>query len=169
MASRLLLLTVFALALAGKISGRKAWGAFVQSIHAMSVVAPSRAAAAAVATAVAEASIVVLAAVPVRWAGTAAFALAAGLLACLTLAVVRVIRRGAAVPCRCFGPSETPLGAQHVTRNLVLIAVALAGLAASFAGGPLDPPLAAVVAVFGAALGLLMSRWDDLVSLLRTT
>ncbi|MFG1810795.1 MauE/DoxX family redox-associated membrane protein [Streptomyces sp. NPDC049040] len=166
-ASRLLLLTVFALALAGKLSGRGAWDAFVESIRAMAVIDRKRAPMAAVATAVAEAGVVLLAMTPLRWAGSAAFVLAAGLLGCLTAAVVTVVRRGAAVPCRCFGASETPLGVPHVVRNAVLVATSLLGLGGSLVNGPFDPVLVVVVAVFGAGLGLLMARWDDLVSLLR--
>ncbi|UWE09719.1 MauE/DoxX family redox-associated membrane protein [Actinacidiphila bryophytorum] len=166
-ASRLLLLTVFLLALAGKISSRSAWQEFVESIRAMAVIDRAKAPAAAVATAVAEAAVVVLAAVPVRLAGSAAFVVAAGLLGCLTVAVTAVVRRGAPVPCRCFGASETPLGVPHVVRNLILVATALLGLAASLVQGHFNFGLCAVVAVFGAGLGLLMARWDDLVSLLR--
>jgi hypothetical protein len=124
--------------------------------------------AAAVATAATETGIVVLSAIPLRWAGSAAFVLAAGLLGCLTVAIGRVVRRGAAVPCRCFGASETPLGMPHVARNLILVAAALIGLAGSLASGPFHLVFSLVAAVFGAALGLLMARWDDLVSLLRT-
>lgn len=158
---------VFTLALAGKISSRGAWSAFVESVRAMAVIDRAKAPMAAVATAAAEAGVIVLAVIPVRWAGSAAFVLAAGLLGCLTVAVTKVVRRGAPVPCRCFGASETPLGVPHVVRNVILVVTALLGLAGSLVNGPFDLGLALVVAVFGAALGLLMTRWDDLVSLLR--
>ena len=49
----------------------------------------------------------------------------------------------------------------------ILVATALLGLAASLVQGHFNFGLCAVVAVFGAGLGLLMARWDDLVSLLR--
>lgn len=166
-AGRLLLLTVFILALAGKASSRSAWQEFVESIRAMAVIDRAKAPAAAVATAAAEAGVVVLAVIPVRLAGSAAFVLAAGLLGCLTAAVIAVVRRGAPVPCRCFGASQTPLGVAHVVRNLVLVATALLGLAGSLVQGHFDVGLGAVVAVFGAGLGLVMARWDDVVSLLR--
>ncbi|MGW4404820.1 MauE/DoxX family redox-associated membrane protein [Nonomuraea sp. NPDC004702] len=166
-ACRLLLLTTFALALASKVTSRTAWREFVESVRAMRVARGAAARPVAVAAAVAEALVVVLAAIPLPWAGTAAFVLAAGLLACLTVAVVLVVRRGAAVSCRCFGASTTPMGVQHVVRNLVLLAVALLGLAGASTPQPADLALAAVVGVFGAVAGLLMSRWDDLTALLR--
>lgn len=166
-AGRLLLLTVFGLALAGKISSRSGWNEFVESIRAMAVIDRARAPMAAVATVAAEAGVVVLAVIPVRRAGSAAFVLAAGLLGCLTVAVAKVVRRGAAVPCRCFGASQTPLGLPHVVRNLILVATALLGLAGSLVNGHFDLAFCAVVAVFGAGLGLVMARWDDLVFLLR--
>ncbi|MEV1171780.1 MauE/DoxX family redox-associated membrane protein [Nonomuraea sp. NPDC049784] len=168
-ASRLLLLTVFALALGSKISSRGAWSEFVASTRAMAVVDDAKVPVAAAATAVAEAGVIALAVLPFRWAGSAAFVLAAGLLGCLTVAVTMVVRRGAAVPCRCFGASKTPLGVEHVVRNLILVVVALLGLAGSLVSGSYDPGFSVVAGVFGAALGLLMARWDDLVSLLRTS
>jgi hypothetical protein len=167
-ASRLLLLTMFTLALASKISSRRAWGEFVESTRAMAVVGEAQVPAAAVATAAAEGAVIVLAAVPLRWAGSAAFIIAAGLLGCLAVAVAMVVRRGKSVTCRCFGASQTPLGVSHVVRNVLLVVIALLGLAASFVNGSFDPILSAIVGVFGAILGLLVARWDDLVSLLAT-
>ena len=167
-ASRLLLLTMFGLALGSKISSRRAWGEFVESVRAMAVVGDTKAPAVAVATTAAEGAVIVLAAVPLRWAGSASFVVAAGLLGCLTVAVALVVRRGKAVTCRCFGASQTPLGVSHVVRNVLLVVIALLGLAASFVNGSFDPILSAIVGAFGAILGLLVSRWDDLVSLLAT-
>ncbi|MEV6923326.1 MauE/DoxX family redox-associated membrane protein [Dactylosporangium sp. NPDC051485] len=167
-AGRAVLVIVFALALAGKVSSRSAWAAFVASLRRMDVVGEAWMRAAAVATVVAEAAIVVLALVPVRPAGTAAFVLAAGLLGALTVAVARVVRRGAAVACRCFGVSDTPLSMQHVVRNLTLVVVAVLGLAGSLAGGAFQAPMVAVIALAGAVAGLLVTRWDDLAALMRT-
>lgn len=164
-ASRLLLLTMFTLALVGKVSSRRAWDEFVASVGAMGLVGGVKVPA-AVATVVAEGGVIVLAAVPLRWAGSASFVLAAGLLGCLTVAVALVVRKGKTVACRCFGPTQTPLGVEHVVRNVVLVVIALLGLAGSLVSGSFDPALSVVVGVFGATLGLLFARWDDLVSLL---
>ncbi|MFD1538345.1 MauE/DoxX family redox-associated membrane protein [Nonomuraea guangzhouensis] len=165
-ASRLLLLTMFALALVSKISSRRAWAEFVESTRAMAVVGDAQVAAVAVATAAAEGAVIVLAAVPLRWAGSVAFVIAAGLLGSLTVAVALVVRRGKSVTCRCFGASQTPLGVSHVVRNALLVVIALLGLAGSLVTGPFDLFLTVIVGVFGAVLGLLVARWDDLVSLL---
>lgn len=167
-AGRLLLATLFVLALAGKVSGRGAWDGFVESIREMAVIGRAAVPAAAVAVTVAETAVIVLVLVPLRWAGTAGFALAAGLLGCFALAIRAVTRRGAAVPCHCFGPSRTPIGVPHLVRNAILVAAALLGLVGSLVNGSFDLALSAVAGVFGAVLGLLMARWDDLVALVRT-
>lgn len=160
-------MVVFALALISKVSSRSAWAAFVVSLQRMDVVASAWTRAAAVATVVAEAAIVMLALVPVRQAGTVAFVLAAGLLGALTAAIARVIRRRTAVPCRCFGASDTPLSMQHVARNLTLAVIAVLGLAGSLAGGGFQAPMVAVIALAGVLIGLLVTRWDDLAALMR--
>jgi hypothetical protein len=130
-ACRLCLLTVFALALAGKVSGREAFAAFTRSLRAMAVLPEPAVAPAARASVVAEALVVVLLAIPARYPAAAGFAVAVGVLAVFTAAILRSVRRGNSVPCRCFGASSTPLGTRHVVRNIVLIAVALTGLAAT--------------------------------------
>ncbi|MEU0572530.1 MauE/DoxX family redox-associated membrane protein [Nonomuraea sp. NPDC005983] len=161
---RVLLVTVFALALWSKVSGREPWARFVRSVRDMT---PWRSNAVPVAVAAGEAAVIVLAATPLRWAGALGFALAAVLLGCFAVATALVVRRGAAVPCRCFGASETPMGWAHVIRDLVLIALAALGLAASTAFGLADMGMAVISGVSGAALGLLITRTDDLASLLR--
>ncbi|MEO3796727.1 MauE/DoxX family redox-associated membrane protein [Nonomuraea sp. B10E15] len=166
-ASGLLLVTVFALALAGKVRGRRAWEGFVESLREMAVIGRAVVPMAAVAVTAGEAAVIVLVLVPPRWAGTAGFALAAVLLGCFTLAVGVVARRPAPVPCRCFGPSETPVGVAHVVRNLILVTVSLLGLVGSLANDSADPVISAAAGTLGAVLGLLLARWDDLAALLR--
>ncbi|MEO3890715.1 MauE/DoxX family redox-associated membrane protein [Nonomuraea sp. B5E05] len=166
-ASRLLLVTVFALALAGKVRGRRAWEGFVGSLREMAVVGWAVVPMAAVAVTVAETAVIVLVVAPPRWAGTAGFALAAVLLGCFTVAVGAVARRPAPVPCRCFGPSGTPVGVAHVVRNLILVAASLLGLVGSLANDPADLVISAAAGTLGAVAGLLLARWDDLAALLR--
>ncbi|TDD11934.1 methylamine utilization protein MauE [Nonomuraea deserti] len=166
-ASRLLLVTVFAFALAGKVRGRRAWAGFVESLSEMAVIGRAVVPAAAVAVIAAEAAVIVLVLLPPGGAATAGFALAAVLLSCFTLAVGAVARRAAPVPCRCFGASETPVGVPHVVRNLILVTASLLGLVGSLTNGSVDPVLGSVAGILGAVLGLLMARWDDLAALLR--
>ncbi|WP_344656916.1 MauE/DoxX family redox-associated membrane protein [Catenulispora subtropica] len=167
-AGRLLLCTVFVFSTAGKVWGRTAWDEFVDSLRRMAVVGDDRVDLAARSAVAAEAAIVVLALIPSRIAAVAAYVLATGLLTVFTAAIAAVLRRrGAATSCRCFGASTTPLAPRHVARNITLIAACLAGLLGSQANGPLHLSLALVAGVFGATLGLLVTRLDDVAELLR--
>ncbi|MEU5866925.1 MULTISPECIES: MauE/DoxX family redox-associated membrane protein [unclassified Nonomuraea] len=159
---RVLLVIVFAVALASKVSGREAWRRFATSVTDMTT---WRSPAVPFAVAAGEAAVIVLTAVPLGWAGAAGFTLAAVLLGGFTVATLLVMRRGAAVPCRCFGASETPLGVPHVVRNLVLVSLAVLGLVATAGSGAADVGIAVLAGLLGAALGVLFTRWDDLVSL----
>ncbi|HET7018612.1 MAG TPA: MauE/DoxX family redox-associated membrane protein [Streptosporangiaceae bacterium] len=91
---------------------------------------------------------------------------AAALLTCLLIAGVAVmIRRGVRARCACFGTSE-PIGVTHLVRNLTLLGLVLAGLAASLSGAGTRQAAAAVMAVVaGGCLALLIVRWEDLAVL----
>jgi hypothetical protein len=97
------------------------------------------------------------------------FGLAGLLLAAFVFAIVHTLRRGAAVRCRCFGSSGTPLGYPHVVRNALLIAVAVAGLlgTAVTAGTGLAVPLpaAAVSVAGGVVAAAVLIRLDEIVEL----
>jgi hypothetical protein len=166
-ACRLCLLTVFAVALVGKLSGRGAFAAFVRSLRGMGVLPERTVAVAARASVGGEALVVVLLAIPVRYSAAAGFAVAAGLLAVFTGAIGLSLRRGNVAPCRCFGASSTPLGTRHVVRNLALVAVALAGLAAALSTGPADPAGLLLAGVAGAVIGATITAFDDIAALLR--
>jgi hypothetical protein len=168
-ACRLCLLTVFAVALAGKVSGKDAFAAFVRSLRAMGVVPEPAVAIAARASVVAEALVVVLLAVPARYPAAAGFAVAAGLLAAFAAAIQLSVRRGNSVPCRCFGVSSTPLGTRHVVRNVVLIAVALAGLTAALSPGQASMAGLLVAGAAGVVVGATVTAFDDIVALVRPT
>ena len=156
-----LLIVVFLASAAGKLRGRQALRAFASSLVTLGLVRSRRAAPVAAAVAGAEALAVLLLVVPVTRA--AGFAAAAALLAVLTAGVAVVLARGTAAPCRCFGPSPTPLSVRHLVRNAALTGAAVLGLAAP-AGSP--PVGAAVVALAAGALtGLLVSALDDIVAL----
>jgi len=90
----------------------------------------------------------------------AGFALAALMLLAFAVAIAVALRRGNTEPCRCFGPSTTPLGWHHVGRNVLLIAVATLGVLATPAAA--NPAAAAVAAAAGLVVGGLVVRLDDL-------
>ncbi|HWO63035.1 MAG TPA: MauE/DoxX family redox-associated membrane protein [Umezawaea sp.] len=151
------LVVVFALSSVGKVRGP---AAFAESVRDLG--GPGHPAI-PVLVVVAEMAVAVLLVLPSRTAATAGFVLAAGLLAVFTAVVARVVRQDRATPCRCFGATTTPLGRQHVVRNLVLTACALTG-----ALGPPAPPLdagAVFAAAFGVLAGLLVAMSDHLVAL----
>jgi Methylamine utilisation protein MauE len=97
------------------------------------------------------------------------FGLAGLLLAAFVPAIGYTLRRGAAVRCRCFGSSGTPLGYPHLVRNALLIAVAVAGLLgnASIEGtGPAAAlPAAAVSVAAGVVAAAVLIRLDEIVEL----
>lgn len=156
-----LLVVVFLASAGSKLRGRQALRAFAASLVPLGLVRTGLALPVAAAVAAAEAAAVVLLAVPLT--RTAGFAVAATLLVVLTAGVALVLARGTAAPCRCFGPSATPLSTRHLVRNLGLTGTAVLGLAASSSG---PPPAAGLLAVLGGAVvGLLVAVLDDVVAL----
>jgi hypothetical protein len=103
----------------------------------------------------------------------AALAVAAVLTAMLITGVAVVIHRGVAARCACFGAaSGQPLGTRHLVRNIVLLALLLAGLAGSpFAshatptGAGVAAVTALLTAVAGGTVALVLIRWEDLAAL----
>ncbi|MCP2322047.1 hypothetical protein HDA40_000554 [Hamadaea flava] len=168
LACRLVLVTVFATAVAGKISSRAAWTAFVDSLDRMDAVPVRLLHPAAWASLAAEIAISLLLVVPGRLFAVAGFVIAIGLLGSFTAAIASAIRRGKNAPCRCFGASVTPLGWSHVGRNSGLMVLAAVGLTAALRGGPIDIAPAVVAAATGVVVGLLVTRLDDLLALFRT-
>ncbi|WP_433219872.1 MauE/DoxX family redox-associated membrane protein [Dactylosporangium sp. CS-047395] len=166
-AARLLVATVFVVALAGKVSGAKAYAAFVDSLLRMDVVPVRLARPAAAASVAAEVAVVVLLAVPLRWAAVAGFVIAAGLLAVFAAAIAISLRAGNRAPCRCFGASTTPLGKGHIVRNGGLILVSLAGLVAAAGTGAVAVPGAVVAGGAGLVAGIIVTAYDDIAALFR--
>lgn len=162
LACRVLLIVVFAVAVTGKI---KNFRDFTASVRQLAPNLPRRPIAMLVVAL--EAVIVVTLAVPVTAVAQAGLVLAGGLLAAFGVAIAAALRRGAAEPCRCFGHSATPLGPRHVVRNVVLVAVAGAGLAASTAGGSGSVAAWVVAGAAGALAGLLVVIADDVLDLFR--
>lgn len=170
-----LLTGVFATSAASKLRGRTAFAEFVTATARIGGFRPDRARPVAMVVAGAEVAIVlgfVTAALAASrtLAGLAA-AGAALLLAAFTGAVARAVRRGAAVPCRCFGASKTPLGRRHLVRNAVLLVAAGLGLAGALAAGgaPVHPGGLAVAAGAGVLVAILAVATDEIADLFAYT
>jgi hypothetical protein len=85
----------------------------------------------------------------------------------LAAGILVVIRRGTRARCACFGAaSGRVLGVPHLARNIGLLALVAAGLAADHAthGRPVPSGMAAA-ATSGLVTGLLLTRFDDLITL----
>ncbi|WP_395842441.1 MauE/DoxX family redox-associated membrane protein [Archangium violaceum] len=161
---RLMLSVVLTLAFASKVRNRSSFQDFIQTLGRFGFPKPWVGSPLAAAVVLAEAASALL----LLLTSLAGYVLALALFTGFTLGIARVLRRGERVRCRCFGASDTPMGASHLVRNGLLIAVTLAG-AVGHEVGPPSSPLS--VAGWGAgALGVLagffITRWDDLVFLL---
>lgn len=146
---------VFALAVLGKLRAPEAFAASLADFGLQRARRPV-----AFALIAAEAAVVPLALL----VAPAGLALGTLLLLAFAAAITSVLRRGARPSCRCFGVKSTPLRGAHVARNLVLAALASAGLVAgdhAFAGAPL-----AVAAILAVVALLVLATFDDLVEVL---
>jgi hypothetical protein len=168
---------VFAASATGKLSSRQAYRLFRGGLGEARLIPARMLAAAAVSLACTEtlvsgglltatgltAATVPGAAVLADWASGAA----ALLTAVLTIGVGVVIRHGTQARCACFGArSSRPLGRAHLVRNMSLLAIVCAGLAASVLAHGRPPLAGSVLAVTsGTAAALLFVRWDDLAEL----
>jgi hypothetical protein len=95
------------------------------------------------------------------------FTVAGLLLLAFTVGQVAVLARGESVGCACFGRTSSPVTKLSAGRNLVLIAIALAGASGAAAGGRIDWPAAVLAVVAGAVVGLFAVALDDIVALFR--
>lgn len=149
---RLLVAGVFLVSLVSKLRGRDAAAAFTASVSALRIVPDRWGTLTAAAIVLSEAAVVGLLALP----GTLGigFVLAAAVLTVLTCGIALELQRGSAPPCRCFGPSSTPLGPVHIGRNLALLAAVVAGGLAP--APPPSTPSALVANVLVAVAGGLL-------------
>jgi hypothetical protein len=84
-------------------------------------------------------------------------------------ATAAALRRGENAPCHCFGVSQRDLSTGHVTRNVVLAGLALAGtVAAASNARPLAATDAAVVAALAVVAAVLFVIADDLADAFRS-
>ncbi|HZM79336.1 MAG TPA: MauE/DoxX family redox-associated membrane protein [Candidatus Limnocylindrales bacterium] len=163
---RALLGVVFLVAVVSKLSGRRAFAEFKQSVDSMRLVPSSFGTQAAVITVICEALTTVLLAVPTRTTGLAGFSLAAALLAVFAVGITFSVRRGNTQPCRCFGRSSTPLGRLHVWRNIFLVFAALIGaIATTLPSGPAEVAPTITAAFAGLIAGAIVISLDDIAYL----
>ncbi|MEU7655081.1 MauE/DoxX family redox-associated membrane protein [Micromonospora taraxaci] len=166
-ACRLLLITVFVVAVYTKVSGRSAWLSFVDSLRQMQPLPTRLVRPTAFLTVTIEVLVALLLLIPVRRVGEIGFALGAGLLVAFTIVIALAVARGTRATCRCFGASSTPLGWPHILRNLTLLVVAVLGLAGASAPESLGVPGALLAGVGGLVLGVLVTAAEDIVALVR--
>jgi hypothetical protein len=103
---------------------------------------------------------------PPRPLAVAGFALAIVLLVGFAVSIGMVLRRGVRASCRCFGGSgAAPFRRHHIVRNLVLVAVAGAGLVAALAEPALTWEAVLLAGVPAVVLAFLTTRLDDVVDL----
>ncbi len=163
--ARVLIGTVFLVSAVAKLRSPAAFAAFTRSVRKMKLVPAALVVPVAAAVVAGEVSIVALLAVPADVTALLGFAVATGLLAAFTVAIVLVVRRGTDLTCQCFGASTVPLGPVHVVRNLVLLAVAVAGALAIRSGGELHLGGAGIAVIAGLVGGGLVTVLDDILGL----
>ena len=161
---RFALAVVFLVAAASKTVRRGGADGFARAIQGFGV--PKRAVMpVAVAVTAVEVSTVVL----LTLRPAIGYFIALLLLIGFTAMITHALRHGRSVACRCLGASETPVSRSTVVRNAVLALLAVVGLTC-----PCTMPLAPaagtswLAAVIGLTAGLLFTRWDDLMFLIKS-
>ncbi|MFI6689995.1 MauE/DoxX family redox-associated membrane protein [Streptomyces sp. NPDC050485] len=165
---RCLIGVIFLTSAVSKVAGRRALPSFVASLHDMMLLPPWSVAPAAGGVVLAEFASCTLLLMPQPQVAAAGLGLTVLLLTVFTVAVAITVRRGTRTSCRCFGTSTTPLGARHLLRNTVLLAIATLGaIWTAGASQPLAVSRAVVPAALGLLLGGLVTVLDDLIALFR--
>jgi hypothetical protein len=154
---------VFAASFFTKVRGRAAWSSF-QSWLARLPLPYVKQKTTSLAVATTEAIVVVLVIIPAT--AIEGLAVSAALAAVLSGGLILSLRRGSREPCHCFGTSSDPLSWQHVARNVLLLAVALAGVACSVTRSTGSPASGVAMAAFaGLAVALCVLFFTDIVAL----
>jgi uncharacterized membrane protein YphA (DoxX/SURF4 family) len=162
LAARVLLATVFCLAVGGKLRPPKGFDTFARSLHESLGTPSGLARPIAGAVVLGEALVAALLVAPVS-AQQGSLA-AAAVLAGFTAVTAWLVRQRSLASCRCFGAGGTRFGPRHVVRNALLTAIAVFAAAAGPSSG-VHPAGAAVAAAAACMLGLLVTRWEDLAAL----
>lgn len=155
---------VFLISTVTKLNGRAGFLAFLDWLRELTVVPEHWVVAVGVLMVTAEAVTLVLLPSPATY--PAGLALAAVTMAFFAGAAAYIVRRGIAVPCRCFGAAVAtpPMGRVEIARNLLLTLVATwAAAVAVLDPQPASPAPAIILALLlGGALGLVITHLDDL-------
>lgn len=168
LACRVMLGAVFAVSVITKVWNKDAWQSYRSWLSGLPL-GLLQVPGAATAIALAEFAVVML----VVFTPVAAAGLAVALILCLalTIGLSVAVRRGSSAPCHCFGVSSDPLGRQHVVRNALLAACALAGVLTASAGG--TQATAAVQTglpvIGGLAAAVLIIFFGDIAALVTST
>jgi hypothetical protein len=157
---RTLLVGVFVAAVVGKGTNRRRFAAFADSL--LPLLPGGTRAATTIAAGVIVAELLAVATLCAQ--PTIGYAAAVLVLAGLTGGIATALRRGVQVRCQCFGAAGSTLTAAHLIRNLVLLLVSGAGLAAHLGAPPAPAAVAATAAVGGLVAGACITRWDDLTT-----
>jgi hypothetical protein len=163
--ARVLVGLVLSIAFVGKLSSRSSFREFCGSLRNVpGVPAAGRVAVAAVITATEGISVVLLIVPATVVLG---LGLSALLFVVFTIAPVVAMAKGRALVCRCFGVRNGVIGKAHLVRNVVLLAVAVAGLVTSGAGRGEATGVQILAAVAAGALGAVaLVAWDELTYVL---
>jgi hypothetical protein len=165
---RSLVVLVFAVSVASKLRGRRAYAEFAAAIGRLSPRPVAAATLRWLAVGVVAAELAVMVLVPI--AASIGFAVAAGLLLVFTGAILLALRRGERAPCRCFGSADLPLGYPQVVRNLVLLAVCvLGGVGGSQPSAAPEAAGAVLAVVAGALAATVVVTADEFVALFRSS
>jgi hypothetical protein len=169
--ARCLLGCVFLVSFAGKVWGRTRYDGYLAATRRLmprwaASRIPVRTAAPGILAA--EAAVPLLLAVPATV--LPGLAVSCVLLAVFAGATAAALRRGENAPCHCFGFSQRDLTTGHVTRNVLLAVLALAGIVAAASNArPLAAADAAVVAALAVIAAVLFAIADDLADVFRST
>ncbi|HSS01885.1 MAG TPA: MauE/DoxX family redox-associated membrane protein [Kofleriaceae bacterium] len=152
---------IFGAALLSKTAGRARWHAFADALPALGLPARVPAGMAAALVIAGEACALAL----LLYAPRVGAALSAAMLAMFTVALAAAVRGNRRAACHCFGGSDAVVGRAHVVRNVLLLAIAGAWIATG-ASSAVELSATDITALgYGALLGFLFTRWDDLAFL----
>jgi uncharacterized membrane protein YphA (DoxX/SURF4 family) len=147
LACRLICCLVFVVSSYGKLHNKPAFEEFVSWVGSLWTLSARFRRPLAIAVAASEILAVLLIAIPRTSA--VGLVLAAALFFGFSIGIFVIIRSKRTIGCNCFGASAAQVGIQHLVRNLLLCAIAVAGIASI---GPRATDPAGVVLVIGIAV-----------------